>query len=976
MRGDVADQRQALALSEFVVFAFAVIALLAAQWMLSAAIQGSNYYGWDGKMAQATIIAALKYSGLFQVTNISPIEGVGSQLLTMNVWVNPAYWPFALFDREVATDVSALVALGVFMTACYIMMRCFDVPIVPSAIAAQLCIVLFAPVLLLLFMPTNFCLTPGNAVVYAPHLIALGLLARIEPGSWHRFALLTAGIIALVFYGLYVDPLWSTISGFSLALAFGIVAISPLHLKTVLLRAGALASCVVLLVISGAAGYVHTLSQYTSRVQYPELIDRPRSASLVSALTYAPTSSTSSHMKYFYAACVLGWLLGILTLRGRARVLAIAAMASFIVWIGYSVVYLLLLNAVWVPPIPAYLEHCLCVLYIAGGVAGYWGGLRTAGWLPRAVVAAARRGAGGLPAFAPPLSPLSPVFGLGETSRSWPARLVTLAIALIFVSYIPAISINHAIHDSYLEAEIYKRPWPNEPELMKFLTENISSQVGQPLRGSIAFWDVSGITHSTLASVWARGMHTIDEYSQLVTPQAVYFLYAFFKQKEVMGSLNGFVPYPGPSWENFAKAMQLFGMRYYLLSDEQRPEWAHGIVDPPRIALPRRPPGKPSGVWYVHEYPHSNVGDYSPTEIDTAQSAAEIIDKISAPDFDFTKQAVLLTPLEKPLVAARNMQLSRLRGAFHVSGHSDGTSLVVLPLQFSNCMQAHDSRVRFVRANLMMAGIIFSGDVDTDIVFNYGLFSPGCRRADFAEFKRLDMRIVLRMPHLTGDRLFPDWDGAVAKLRAAAIAMWLLSAKMPDPPEEPAPPEGPTPSGPVITTETVLADLPKPTTPGFAFIGIQGLNAEVEAGDPVVAGQAILRLVAVPTTGRHYLAAHFTALDKNQVYRITGWVKAPAGANVEMELSDELKPRSGTPANYGGALFDAAGGRVLSTTGLLKGRGIEQGPKGWQKIWVDLAISGGELVLTFGLVSKDGKEFKGDGRLGLTFGGVEVAARH
>src|SRR5262249_25330172 len=306
----------------------------------------------------------------------------------------------------------------------------------------------------------------------------------------------------------------------------------------------------------------------------------------------------------------------------------------------------------------------------------------------------------------------------GETARSWPARFVTLAIALIFVSYIPSIGINHAIHDSYLEAEIYKRPWPNEPELMTFLTENISSQVGQPLRGSIAFWDVGGITHSTLASVWAQGMHTIDEYSQLVTPQAVYFLYAFLKQKEVMGSLNGFVPYPGPSWENFTKAMQLFGMRYYLLSDEQRPEWADGILDPPRIILPRRPHGQPSGVWYVHEYRHPNVGDYSPTEIATAQSAAEIIDKISAPHFDFTKQAVLPTPLQKPLVAARNMQLSRLRGRFHVSGHSDSTSLVVLPLQFSNCLRARDSHVRLLRAYLTVAGILLSGDIHTRARFS------------------------------------------------------------------------------------------------------------------------------------------------------------------------------------------------------------------------------------------------------------------
>jgi len=38
------------------------------------------------------------------------------------------------------------------------------------------------------------------------------------------------------------------------------------------------------------------------------------------------------------------------------------------------------------------------------------------------------------------------------------------------------------------------------------------------------------------------------------------------------------------------------------------------------------------------------------------------------------------------------------------------------------------------------------------------------------------MRIDLRMPHLAGNRLLPDWDGAVAKLRAAATALRLDNA--------------------------------------------------------------------------------------------------------------------------------------------------------------------------------------------------------
>jgi hypothetical protein len=95
------------------------------------------------------------------------------------------------------------------------------------------------------------------------------------------------------------------------------------------------------------------------------------------------------------------------------------------------------------------------------------------------------------------------------------------------------------------------------------------------------------------------------------------------------------------------------------------------------------------------------------------------------------------------------VKLSVMRGGLHLSGHSDGTSLVVLPQQFSNCLRAYDERARLMRTDLILTGVIFSGSIDTDISFDYGIdtdisfdygiFSPECRRADFADMKRLKM---------------------------------------------------------------------------------------------------------------------------------------------------------------------------------------------------------------------------------------------
>jgi hypothetical protein len=252
------------------------------------------------------------------------------------------------------------------------MARCFDVPVVPSAIGAQLSIILFAPSSFIFQLSTIFSLMTGNAVVYAPHMIALGLLARLEPGSWRDFGLTTAGIFALLFYSLCCDPLWSMVHGFGWAAPFAVVAFGRLHLKTILLRWATLGCGVALLFLSGAAEYAYTLTRYTARIHFPGSGDRPIAPDLLaSELFYSP------YVKYFYILWALGWLLGLLMLSGRARLLVVTGIVSYLLLAGYSLLYLLL-NVPWQAPLPVYLAHGLFPLFVISAVAGYWGALRVA----------------------------------------------------------------------------------------------------------------------------------------------------------------------------------------------------------------------------------------------------------------------------------------------------------------------------------------------------------------------------------------------------------------------------------------------------------------------------------------------------------------------------------------------------------------------------------------------------------------------
>jgi hypothetical protein len=749
-----------VASSEYLIAGSALLLLLAAQWILSSVIVGTNYYGGDGKMVVSAVLTAFKFGGYFDVTNLSPMQSPGTQLLPKNAWANPAFWPFAFLAKETATDVSALIALACFASAIYVMMRCFDVPVLPSALAAQSCIALFAPALLLVHGPTNFCLTPADAVVYAPYMIALGLLARTKAGSWRAFSSTAAAISVLILYSVWCDPLWTMNAAMSWAMPFAVVTVSPLQSKTIMARGAALGSCLGVLLLSGVASYLYTMSQYTARVQFAETFDRVHGPQYVSAMSYSP------NMKYFYAASTLGWLLGLVTLRGRSRVLVFAALAAFVVWVGYSMSYLVLSNTAWIPPIPIYVEDGLFALFLAAAVAGYWGSL--------SLVASVLRGAAPLisRAFVRQRLPVSLSAQSTAGRGSSRLRFSTTALMVLCVAALPMKITLYALTDARSKATYFYLPWTTDPEFVQFVTDSIGRTVGQPYRGAINFLAIGFTTSSTIQTMRSLGVATLNEYNQLVTAESFYFSQTLLNRDMRDIWLNYF--WMGWADESYSPiywtAAGMLGVRYsaerQVLPDEFNPGLRF-------ITLPHHPytSDDQPGTWYLYELPNPNVGNYSPTEVITARSGLEIMAILRQPDFDFTRQVVVSAPLTQTLVPATEMRLSAIRSGLHVSGKSAGTSLVILPQQFSHCLRAHDSRVRFVRANLMMAGLIFSGDMDTDILFDYGIFSPACRRVDLADLKELDLKVDLRMPHLAGNRLFPDWKEIKARLGAAVTAI-------------------------------------------------------------------------------------------------------------------------------------------------------------------------------------------------------------
>jgi hypothetical protein len=725
---------------EFLIAGFALLALLIGEASMNATIRGTQFAAVDGRMAEAVIRAAFKLAAPFNVTNLNHIQGFGSLLLPFNVWANPAYWPFAFIDGDRAAEVSGLVALASFVIAVYAMARSFDLPPLPSALAAQSCIVLFGPLVMLASGTTVFVLEPGFAVVYAPLMAALGTLARIGPGRVVSFILRTSLLLLLLLYSIYGDPLWGLIGGISWSAAFAVVVLSPLRRKPILVRCAALACCVVVLAASGVLEYLYTLPRYTARVQFSSLLMRPAD------VTYGSVLFTSDYAKYAYGSCILGWMFGLVAVSGRPRVLVVAGAASFVFLLAYATAFLVLQPDWWLP-LPIYVEQCIWPLFATAGVAGYWGALRHLGLFARHLAAGGdlrRR--------------------LALAGR-WPGVPVVAALAAVTV--VPAAGILAADRNRQL-ATAWALPQPNETELVDFLSTQIGLRVGKPFRGSAMFSAPDYFDILSISNLWQHGIPTANEYSQLITPQIFYLNSSLFK-KDVSGDINHFVPWigSGATFETFFKALPALGVRY-LVAYSLFPQADQQLM--PARTFPRRQPRGPYYAWQerkweVYEFPYPNVGDYSPTHVVTSDSAAAIVAHLSGPDFDFRRD-VVLGEASQPLVPAREPRLSITRGGLHFSAESDGTSLVLLPQQFYNCLKASDPTVRIVRANLTSAAVLFSGKVDTDISLGYGMLSPACRRADLADVNRLSMVLPGRP-----NRIEHGWDGTMKRLGAAVTAI-------------------------------------------------------------------------------------------------------------------------------------------------------------------------------------------------------------
>ena len=259
--------------------------------------------------------------------------------------------------------------------------------------------------------------------------------------------------------------------------------------------------------------------------------------------------------------------------------------------------------------------------------------------------------------------------------------------------------------------------------------------------------------------LWYFGIPTLFGYNQLMTPQ-FYLVASRLLARRVDRQMRNVIVLTRPNPDY----LQALGVRFLITdfpAQEQIPEARLRFHFPVRNI---------ADLW-LYELPNPNLGTYSPTRIVPFGRAAEAIDRLKD-NFDF-RDSVLLEggSVSASLTSAEAQPVTLSKSGLRVRAHSPGTSLLLLPLQFSHCLDIDlhegDTKTRIVRANLMQAGLIFTKNVDATIRFSYGPFhNPYCRIRDSIRFANL----VRDLPRRVIEKRTPSFENqAVTRVNTSGV---------------------------------------------------------------------------------------------------------------------------------------------------------------------------------------------------------------
>ena len=183
------------------------------------------------------------------------------------------------------------------------------------------------------------------------------------------------------------------------------------------------------------------------------------------------------------------------------------------------------------------------------------------------------------------------------------------------------------------------------------------------------------------------------------------------------------------------RIFRLLGVRF-VISDQLQP--GANLVKSASITE-----GRPQ---YLYEISHPNVSGKIATRLLLVKNPQEAIEKLSNSKVDLDATAIVLQDVagDTHLAPGTTGRLLFFRDRAEISASSEGTSLLVLPVEYSKCIKSnlHDQSASgmptLLRVNLSQLGILFTGKLSGTFDFHFSpLIRSDCRYRDFMDAKEL-----------------------------------------------------------------------------------------------------------------------------------------------------------------------------------------------------------------------------------------------
>lgn len=734
----------------------------------------SIFQGDDGKLVEWTAISSMRWGSPFDLSIVNPFVGMVSLYIPFNAWLNPSLTVLSLpIDPYAARILGyAILWIEVALTT-YVLGRTLGFSPLVSAVAAQLIILFTFPGsgLRLDMLGWNVSMPPAAHSVAVINLLWI-LFANIGRGHVKRDILFAVSFVVFSLYAFMVAPMFLLAHLPTVLIFIGGLLLMNAGRRKLVYQLAALLACVAAFYGTGAYSYYDATLKTAARDLYyagfvVPMKDFVEGLRTFPACRYGPSfpmtlpcwGNWNQPIHYVQILSILGALWAIV----RAPAQRFIGLA----FLGYFASVYLFLFMRWLEVFPNSPAHVWWL---------YWPGIPVMALLAVSAVATAGRGLSGSrldrrlsDGLALALSSLVPSRRMAALIRWRDAKafmalsIVPLIAFVLLAGYTGhrairtgspfTVRMDPREHRTPLIEDLVKeiRLVPNG-EFRGFATVFFASKES-PIREVFSkdneyhedfyYWNkarhyfASNYDNNFHAGyhLWFNDIPTIDEYSAWTSvPLTGYFAY-MFADDDTRQTENYLLVYR----LNY-EALRAMGVRF-IISDRS--------IDDARYRLRRKMAWGDALPLYLYEVDDPNLGNFTPTNVIHIADTKGTVKRLLAGDLRLDRDIIVHDPLDDQgsFVPAQASALRFEPGAIHVTGESEGKSILLLPVQFSRCLNVRPAspgtvaqNVRLVRANIVHTALVFEKQADVRLTFDFNILGDtACRFADLADYERMRM---------------------------------------------------------------------------------------------------------------------------------------------------------------------------------------------------------------------------------------------